>query len=108
MTFRENVLAILNYQKYDSLPVVSFGYWNETLEKWAEEKCITKEEAEGYAKYQDNSEADQSIMKRLGFDFNWNSCITTNNQLFPPFEKKYWKKGRMAAASYRTSKDCLF
>lgn len=92
MTFRENVLAILNYQKYDSLPVVSFGYWNETLEKWAEEKYITKEEAEGYAKYQDNSEADQSIMKRLGFDFNWNSCITTNNQLFPPFEKKILEK----------------
>ncbi|MGN1140348.1 MAG: hypothetical protein ACI4TF_04035, partial [Oliverpabstia sp.] len=87
MTFRENVMAILHYQNYDNFPVVSFGYWNETLEKWAREKHITPEEAEGYAKYDDNSEADQSIMKRLGFDFNWNSCISTNSELVPPFEK---------------------
>ncbi|HPU59216.1 MAG TPA: hypothetical protein PLG48_06880 [Candidatus Avimonas sp.] len=34
MTLRENVLAILNYQPYEKLPVVSFGYWNETVEIW--------------------------------------------------------------------------
>ncbi|MDD7739135.1 MAG: uroporphyrinogen decarboxylase family protein [Fusicatenibacter sp.] len=87
MTFRENVLAILHYQKYDHFPVVSFGYWNETLEKWAEEGHITKEEAEGYAREGDNSPADNSVMKRLGFDFNWNSCPGTSNLLFPEFEK---------------------
>ena len=27
-------------------------------------------------------------MKRLGFDFNWNSCVETKNQLFPVFEKQ--------------------
>ena len=26
MNFRENVKAILNYEKYDKMPVVSFGY----------------------------------------------------------------------------------
>ena len=88
MTFRENVLAILHYQKCDHFPVVSFGYWDETLQKWAAEGHITKEEAEGYAKYGDNSEADNSVMKRLGFDFNWNSCPGTRNLLFPPFEKE--------------------
>jgi len=88
MTFRENVLAILHYENYDHFPVVSFGYWNETLEKWAAEGHITKEEAEGYAKYGDNSEADNSVMKRLGFDFNWNSCRGTRNLLFPSFEKQ--------------------
>jgi len=88
MTFRENVLAILNYEKYDHLPVVSFGYWDETLQKWAAEGHITQEEAIGYAKYGDNSEADNSVMKRLGFDFNWNSCPGTRNLLFPNFEKE--------------------
>ena len=88
MTFRENVLAILHYQNYDHFPVVSFGYWNETLEKWAAEGHITKEEAIGYAKYGDNSDADKSVMKRLGFDFNWNSCPGTRNLLFPAFEKE--------------------
>lgn len=86
MTFRENVQAILHYQNYDHFPVVSFGYWNETLDKWAAEGHITKREAEGYKKKGDNSPADQSIMKRLGFDFNWNSCLGTNNLLYPNFE----------------------
>ena len=86
MTFRENVLAILNYEKYDHFPVVSFGYWKETLEKWAMEGHITREEAEGYARFGDNSPADRSVMKKLGFDLNWNSCAGTDNGLFPAFE----------------------
>lgn len=88
MTSRENVLAILNYEKFDHLPVVSFGYWNETLEKWAMEGHITREEATGYAKQGDNSPADNSVMKRLGFDFNWNSCVGTHCSLMPAFEKQ--------------------
>ena len=92
MTFRENVLAILHYEKYDHFPVVSFGYWNETLEKWAAEGHITKEESDGYARMGDNSPADNSVMKKLGFDFNWNSCPGTANQLFPSFEKQVLEK----------------
>ncbi len=88
MTFRENVLAILHYQKFEHFPVVSFGYWEETLDKWAQEGHITQEEADGYRREGDNSPADNSVMKRLGFDFNWNSCPGTKNQLFPAFEKK--------------------
>lgn len=86
MTLRENVLAILNYQPYKKLPVVSFGYWNETVEKWAEQGYISKEDAEGYRIYGDNSEGDRNIMKLLGFDFNWNSCIGANVLLEPCFE----------------------
>ena len=41
MTLRENVNAILHYEKYDHFPVVSFGYWKETVEKWAQEGHIT-------------------------------------------------------------------
>ena len=88
MTFRENIWAILHYETFERLPVVSFGYWKETLEKWAGEGHVTWEEAEGYARDGDNSEADQSVMKRLGFDFNWNSCYGTENFLYPDFETK--------------------
>ena len=88
MNFRENVMNILHYKKFDAFPVVSFGYWSETLTKWADEKHITREEAEGYARCGDNSEADKSVMRRLGFDFNWNSCVSTQNGLFPHFERK--------------------
>ncbi len=86
MTFRENTLAVLNYQPYEKMPVVSFGYWAETVEKWAEEGHITREEALGYQQQGDNSAADRAIMRKLGFDFNWNSCIGSANTLFPPFE----------------------
>ena len=48
MTHRERVRAILNYAPYDRMPLVHFGFWAETLEKWAAEGHITKEEAESW------------------------------------------------------------
>lgn len=88
MTFRENILAILRYQPYDTMPVVSFGYWNETLDKWVAEGYVTKEEAQDYAHHGDNGEGDRSVMKKLGFDFNWNSCLGSHVLLAPGFERK--------------------
>ena len=44
MNDRERVLAVLNYEHYDRLPVVHFGFWEETLEKWADEGHITNEQ----------------------------------------------------------------
>ena len=88
MTFRENASAILHYQPFEKLPVVSFGFWSETVQKWAEEGHITREEADGYCRYGDNGEGDRAIMKKLGFDFNWNSCVGAASDLFPGFESK--------------------
>lgn len=88
MNFRENVMAILKYEQYDRIPIVSFGYWNETVEKWANEGHITKQEAQGYITDGDNSEADKSIMEKLGFDFNWNSCVGGNCTLSPSFKEE--------------------
>ncbi|MBR2950141.1 MAG: hypothetical protein IKC46_09770 [Lachnospiraceae bacterium] len=86
MNFRENTMAILHYQPYEQMPIVSFGYWAETVIKWAEEGHITMEEAQDYITNGDNSEGDRSIMKKLGFDFNWNSCFGANVLLSPAFE----------------------
>lgn len=88
MNYRENVNAILHYQPFEKMPIVSFGYWGETVQKWANEGHITREEADGYCRYGDNSEADRAIMKRLGFDFNWNSCYGGNVGLYPAFDRK--------------------
>lgn len=84
MNNRERVRAILHYQPVDRVPVVAFGYWNETLQKWANEGHITQAQCDGYY---DNSQADQEIMQKLGFDFNWNSCFDSNVGLMPAFEK---------------------
>ncbi len=88
MTHRENTLAILHYQSYETMPLVAFGYWNETVLKWAEEGYITREEALDYNSHGDNGWGDRQIMMKLGFDFNWASCIGSNVLFLPGFERE--------------------
>ena len=45
MNNRERAMAVLHYQEYDRLPVVHFGFWTDTLVKWASEGHITEQEA---------------------------------------------------------------
>ncbi len=85
MTNRERALAVLNYGSYDRLPIVHFGYWEETLEKWQSEGHIPLEEAKGWA---DGNQYDRSIAARLGFDFNWLTCCTGVTGLLPAFEER--------------------
>ena len=88
MNNRQRMRAIMHYESYDRMPVVSFGFWTETLEKWAEEGYITKEQSEGYARYGDNSPADRSLMAQLGFDFNWNATASGATFLHPGFKEE--------------------
>jgi len=83
MTVRENTLAVLNYEKFDALPIVHFGYWDETLEKWAAEGHITLEEGIGWSNWGDTP-------KKQGFDFEWGGpCdFAVKADLFPAFD---WK-----------------
>jgi uroporphyrinogen decarboxylase len=85
MNNRERAMAILNYQSYDRLPVVHFGFWNETLDKWANEGHITHEQAHAWG---DGNAADYEIGTKLGFDFNWYRVFGVYTNLLPPFERK--------------------
>lgn len=85
MGLREDTLAILHYQNYEKLPIVHFGYWTETIEKWHQEGYINDSEASGVY---DNSPNEEIISKRLGFDFNWNTLFSGNSGLLPSFEPK--------------------
>ncbi len=89
MTNRERALAILRYQKYDRLPVVHFGFWRETLEKWAEEGHLTSDEA---MNWRDGNPADAAISNKLGFDFNWCSAFSPNASVCPAFDHKVLKE----------------
>jgi uroporphyrinogen decarboxylase len=88
MTHRERTLAVLNYKIYDRLPLVHFGFWTETLEKWTAEGHLVAEAAADWA---DGNQWDRYLSARLGFDFNWASCIypfdSVDNGLLPPFEE---------------------
>jgi uroporphyrinogen decarboxylase len=85
MNNRERALAILNYRSYDRLPLVHFGFWNETLAKWADEGHITHEQARAWG---DGNAADYEIGAKLGFDFNWYRVFGVYTNLLPPFERK--------------------
>ena len=46
MTNRERAMNILHYKPADRMPAVHFGYWEELLAEWADQKKIPKELAE--------------------------------------------------------------
>ena len=85
MNNRQRAMAVLNYEKYDRLPIVHFGYWYELLEQWAAQGHITEEEFRGYG---DGNQIDIEMNKRLGWDFCWTSSIGANSGLMPGFEYK--------------------
>ena len=85
MNNRQRTLAILNYEKYDRMPVVHFGYWIELLDKWVAEGHITKEERDSHA---DGNATDREIDKRLGWDYCWVPQYAGKWQLWPAFEYK--------------------
>lgn len=85
MTNRERALAVLRYQKYDRLPIVHFGFWGETLQKWQEEGHLTEDEARNWS---DGNPTDAVISGKLGFDFNWYSTFSPASSVFPAFERK--------------------
>jgi len=84
MTNRERAAAILHYEPYDRMPVVHFGYWTETLQKWAEEGHMTHEEARAWS---DGNPTDAVISGRLGFDFDWQCMFGPPAGLRPNFER---------------------
>jgi len=85
MTNRERTMAVLNYKDYDRLPIVHFGFWNETLEKWHSEGHISEDEATYYG---DNNEYEAEITGKLGFDYGWQPALSLNSSLSPPFRRE--------------------
>ena len=85
MNTRQRVLAILNCENYDALPLVHFGFWRETLEAWVGQGHIPEVL---WREWGDGSPADAAIAKKLGFDCNWMNCFCPVTALLPPFEEK--------------------
>jgi len=85
MTNRENALAILRYGHYERVPVVHFGFWPETVAKWAEEGHLHPDLAEGY-NYQNDKE--NEVARLLGFDFGWGASVSSSAALFPAFDRE--------------------
>lgn len=94
MNHRERTDAILHYRDYDALPVVHFGYWRETVEKWVAEGHISLAPEQIDATLVDGSEADFALGAALGFDYNWYTVLADKAgwiSLLPKFEEKVVK-----------------
>ena len=85
MTNRERAMNILHYKEADRLPAVHFGYWPELLWEWVEQGKIPIEIAAGHG---DGNEQDKALDKLIGWDFNWNTIVGSQNGLMPCFEEK--------------------
>lgn len=85
MTTRERILKCLHYEAIDRLPVLHFGFWGETLQKWAAEGHLTAEEARTWG---DGNPTDFVISRKLGFDGDYYSAFGPNGGLVPGFESK--------------------
>ena len=100
MNNRQRVDAILHGREVDRMPVVAFGYWVETLDKWAQEGHISLEDAQGYRREGDGGAADRRIMDALGFDFNWNSCPARTPGCIPRSRPRCWRNAPTAPESF--------
>ena len=89
MTNRERALSVLRYQSCDRLPIVHFGYWRETLQKWAAEGHISPALVKAHG---DGNPADYELNAMLGWDFNWQCMFSPNYGLNPGFESKVIRK----------------
>jgi hypothetical protein len=85
MNNRQRAMAILHYENYDRMPVVHFGFWQETLDKWAEEGHITAEEARTWT---DGNLTDAAVTAKIGFDFNWYNCFHPQTRLRPRIQTR--------------------
>ncbi|HHV98453.1 MAG TPA: hypothetical protein GXX36_02570 [Clostridiaceae bacterium] len=86
MNNRERLKAVLNYENYDRMPVVHFGFWEETLQKWCNEGHLKPEEI---TDVYDGSPNEGLLSQKLGFDFNYYTTFQDNSgfsSLFPAFE----------------------
>jgi len=88
MNLRSRILAVLNYEKFDRIPLVHFGFWHETLLKWAKEGHLDEDIARNWG---DGNGADAQISEILGFDGNYYSTFSPNTWIKPGFESKVIK-----------------
>ncbi len=82
MNDRTRILAVLDYQAYDRLPIVHFGFLVDTLKRWAAEGHIDLQELPAIG----DATVDEDVLTRkLGFDCNYHRVFAPNTRIAPPF-----------------------
>jgi len=81
MNYKQKFHSVMNYEQNTDIPVVHFGYWYETVDKWKEEGHI---DTDDWGK----------VSAKLGFDFEYGDCFGFGiaNVLHPQFEPEVIEK----------------
>ncbi|MHB0997672.1 MAG: uroporphyrinogen decarboxylase family protein [Armatimonadota bacterium] len=87
MNDRQRILNILNYENYDRVPVLHFGFIYETLQKWVQEGHLTAEEVQATSSG-DGFPGENAIAGKLGFDANYYRSFQPHSRISPAFESK--------------------
>ncbi|MBI2298671.1 MAG: hypothetical protein HYU66_06920 [Armatimonadetes bacterium] len=87
MTTRERILAVLDYQPYDRLPILHFGFLERTIQRWRDEGHLTAEEARD-ALQGDGSPGEDALSRKLGFDGNYHRVFGPDMRIRPAFPGK--------------------
>jgi len=82
MSTREAVRSVLHYENVKRTPVVHFGFWQETLDKWHREGHLSREDRSA------GREGCPAVNRKLGFDFNWFSTFFFHGSIYPIFERE--------------------
>jgi len=85
MNNRQRIRAVINYESYDRLPVVHFGFLDATLRRWAAEGHFSLQEL---PRIFDASPDEDALSRKLGFDCNYHRVFGPNARIQPPFEAK--------------------
>lgn len=85
MNTRQRILAVLNYENYDHLPIVHFGFLDATLKKWAAEGHFNLAD---YPNIYDGSPDEDALSRKLGFDGNYHRIFAPHARIWPMFESK--------------------
>ena len=88
VTLSQRMKDILLYRAKGTMPVVHFGFWNETLTKWADEGHLSHDLANNWG---DGNVADAKISDALGFDGNYYSTFSPQTWLRPTFPREVIK-----------------
>lgn len=105
MNNRERLLAVLNYNSYDRLPLLHFGFQEKTVWKWAEEGHISTAIANAYEPFSGN-QAETALSYALGFDFGHAVAFVTDCTL-PPLTSRKKNASNVNKAICRESKHII-
>jgi len=80
MTNKEMFMSVMERASNAKMPIVHFGYWDETVDKWKNEGHVRE------------GESWDDIATNLGFDFGYADCFAGNTGLAPAFQAKVIKE----------------